>query len=146
MPRVIFMGTGEIGLPAFRWLLDSSAVVAVVTQPDKPVGRRQELQASAIKQLAIERGVPVLQPVNLRVRQAAELVRRDDLDPLQQVVFPRLALALADRPADGHVNEVEPGVQLRLPAHRARVADAEVFVLRLQPGEQLGARRAFERG
>ena len=40
--RVVFMGTGEIGVPAFRWLLDSPEyeVVAAVTQPDKPVGRQ----------------------------------------------------------------------------------------------------------
>ncbi len=71
------MGTGEIGLPAFRWLLDSPEyqVVAAVTQPDKPVGRKQELQASAIKQLAIEHGVPVLQPVKMRAPEAiAEIV------------------------------------------------------------------------
>lgn len=70
--RVIFMGTGEIGVPALRWLLDSPEieVVAAVTQPDKPVGRKQELQASAIKQLAIARGVPVLQPRKLRAPEA----------------------------------------------------------------------------
>jgi len=75
--RVVFMGTGEIGLPAFRWLLDMPGyeVVAVVTQPDKPVGRKQELHASAIKRLAIERGVPVLQPVKMRAPEAvAEIV------------------------------------------------------------------------
>jgi len=75
--RVVFMGTGEIGVPAFRWLLDAPEyeVVAAVTQPDKPVGRRQELQASAIKQLAVERGVPVLQPVKMRALEAgAEIV------------------------------------------------------------------------
>ena len=62
MTRLLFMGTGEIGAPAFRWLLDWSEceVIAAVTQPDKPVGRKQELQASAIKQLAVARGVPVL--------------------------------------------------------------------------------------
>lgn len=66
--RVVFMGTGEIGVPSFLYLLDSPEykVVAAVTQPDKPVGRKQELQASAIKRLALERGVPVLQPVKLR--------------------------------------------------------------------------------
>ncbi len=75
MPRVIFMGTGEIGLPAFRWLLATGEVVAAVTQPDKPVGRRQELQASAIKRLAAERGVRVLQPVKMRSPEAvAEIV------------------------------------------------------------------------
>ena len=66
------MGTGEIGVPALTWLLDHPEweVVAVVTQPDKPVGRKQELRASAIKQLAVERGVPVLQPVKLRAPEA----------------------------------------------------------------------------
>lgn len=71
------MGTGEIGLPAFRWLLDTPGyeVVAAVTQPDKPVGRKQELHASAIKRLAEERGVPVLQPVKMRAPEAvAEIV------------------------------------------------------------------------
>jgi methionyl-tRNA formyltransferase len=75
--RVVFMGTGEIGLPAFRLLLDSPdcTVVAVVTQPDKPIGRRQELHASAIKQLALERALPVLQPVKLRAPEAvAEII------------------------------------------------------------------------
>lgn len=77
MMRVVFMGTGEIGVPAFQWLLDASEceVVAAVSQPDKPVGRRQELQASAIKQLALARGVPVLQPVKLRAPESVvELV------------------------------------------------------------------------
>jgi len=75
MMRIVFMGTGEIGVPAFRWLLGAHEVVAAVTQPDKPVGRKQELRASAIKQLAVERGVPVLQPVKLRAPEsAAEIV------------------------------------------------------------------------
>ena len=75
--RVVFMGTGEIGVPAFRWLLDSPEceVVVAVTQPDKPAGRKLELRASAIKQLAVERGVPVLQPVKMRAAEAvAEIV------------------------------------------------------------------------
>ena len=66
------MGTGEIGVPTLRWLLDSPAheVVAVVTQPDKPAGRKLELRASAIKELAQARSVPVLQPVKLRAPEA----------------------------------------------------------------------------
>jgi len=70
--RVIFMGTGEIGVPALTWLLDGAEweVVAVVSQPDKPVGRKQELRASAIKQLALERGVAVLQPIKMRAPEA----------------------------------------------------------------------------
>ena len=75
--RVVFMGTGGIGLPALRWLLaeESVEVAAVVTQPDKPVGRKQELQASPIKQLAEQRGLPVLQPIRMRAPEAvAEIV------------------------------------------------------------------------
>lgn len=71
------MGTGEIGVPAFRHLLGAAGieVVAAVTQPDKPVGRKQELHASAIKQLAIKHGVPVLQPVKMRAPESvAEVV------------------------------------------------------------------------
>ena len=49
--RVVFIGTGEIGVPALRWLLDSDEheLVGVVTQPDKPVGREQRIEAPPIK-------------------------------------------------------------------------------------------------
>jgi len=76
-PRTVFMGTGDVGLPSFRWLLDESGceVVAAITQPDKPVGRHQELQAPAIKTLALERGVPVLQPLKMRAPEAVSAVQ-----------------------------------------------------------------------
>lgn len=61
------MGTGEIALPSLRALLDSGhEVCAVLTQPDRPVGRHQELHPPAPKVLAEKAGVPVLQPENLR--------------------------------------------------------------------------------
>ncbi len=49
--RVVFIGTGEIGLPTLRWLLkpNEHELVAVVTQPDKPAGRDQRIQAPPIK-------------------------------------------------------------------------------------------------
>ena len=70
--RVVFMGTGEIGLPCFRWLLmiQEIEVVALVTQPDKPVGRKLELTAPKIKVEALQYGVPVLQPVRMRAPEA----------------------------------------------------------------------------
>jgi methionyl-tRNA formyltransferase len=65
--RIVFAGTGEIGAPARRWLFQSGhTVCGVVTQPDKPVGRHQVLQPSAIKQIALSEGLPVMQPVRLR--------------------------------------------------------------------------------
>ena len=75
MMRVLFLGTGEIAIPTFRALLDSAYdVVALVTQPDKPVGRRSEPQPPAIKVIALEAGIPVLQPEKVRAPEAlAEL-------------------------------------------------------------------------
>lgn len=69
--RIVFMGTGEIALPTLRWLLDHAGeeggeVVAVYTQPDKPVGRKQVLTPPAIKVLAQGKGVPVFQPERLK--------------------------------------------------------------------------------
>lgn len=65
--RIVFMGTGEISLPCLRALLDSRhEVCAVVTQPDRPVGRHQEMHPPGPKVMAEEAGVPVLQPERLR--------------------------------------------------------------------------------
>ena len=48
--RIVFIGTGEIGVPTLRALLNSAhELVAVLTQPDKPVGRERKIKASPIK-------------------------------------------------------------------------------------------------
>ncbi|MDA0766907.1 MAG: methionyl-tRNA formyltransferase [Verrucomicrobia bacterium] len=74
--RIVFMGTGEISLPCLRALLDSShEMVGVVTQPDRPVGRHQELHPPAPKVAAEAAGIFVLQPERLRSEEdRAELV------------------------------------------------------------------------
>ncbi|MEI7927888.1 MAG: methionyl-tRNA formyltransferase [Verrucomicrobiales bacterium] len=65
--RVAFLGTGEIAIPAFRRLIErGSCPVLLVTQPDKPVGRHHTLTPPAIKTIAIETGIPVLQPERIR--------------------------------------------------------------------------------
>lgn len=62
--RVIFIGTGDIALPTFRQLVERGPrPLALVTQPDKPVGRHQTLQPPAIKLEALNAGIPVLQPL-----------------------------------------------------------------------------------
>lgn len=74
--RIVFIGTGDIGLPSFHWLLDHHEVVALVTQPDKPAGRKLELTPPRIKMDALARGLPVFQPPRLRAPEAVEQVRR----------------------------------------------------------------------
>ncbi len=61
--RLVFIATGDIALPAFRHLLNvGPKPLALVTQPDKPVGRHQQMHPPAIKTAAIDAGIPVLQP------------------------------------------------------------------------------------
>lgn len=66
--RILFIGTGDIGVPTLRALCDSSEhqVVAVVTQPDKPVGRAQTITAPPIKQAISTSRIPVLQPARIK--------------------------------------------------------------------------------
>jgi methionyl-tRNA formyltransferase len=62
--RLVFMATGDIALPAFHHLVENGPCpLALVTQPDKPVGRHQVLTPPAIKTAALAAGIPVLQPV-----------------------------------------------------------------------------------
>jgi methionyl-tRNA formyltransferase len=76
-PRVLFMGTGEIGLPVLQWLINAPELelVAVVTQPDKTVGRSQILTAPAPKRVAQENDLAVLQPAKVRRPEALDAIR-----------------------------------------------------------------------
>ena len=66
--RIVFMGTPEFAVETLQALVENGYhVVAVVTQPDKPVGRHQtEMQPSAVKQYAVQHGLPVLQPEKMK--------------------------------------------------------------------------------
>lgn len=69
--RVVFMGTGEIAIPSLRCLIEASGrgeldLVAVYTQPDKPVGRRLVLTPPEVKVIALDAGIPVHQPERFR--------------------------------------------------------------------------------
>ena len=64
--RLVFIATGDIALPSLRRLLKHGPrPLALVTQPDKPVGRHQTLTPPAVKTLALAEGIPVLQPVKI---------------------------------------------------------------------------------
>jgi len=66
--RILFIGTGDIGLPSLEWLLNTPKheVVAVVTQPDKPAGRKLVLTPPEVKVRAQAAGLTVLQPPKIR--------------------------------------------------------------------------------
>jgi methionyl-tRNA formyltransferase len=73
--RIVFIGTGDIALPSFRWLSDHYEVVALVTQPDKPAGRKLVLTPPQIKTEALSRGIEVFQPVKMRAPDAVAKVQ-----------------------------------------------------------------------
>ena len=75
--RVLFIGTGEIGVPVLQWLLNSTEheLVGVVTQPDKPVGRTQRIEPPPIKQAMSGTAPPVLQPARIKGEDAVSGIR-----------------------------------------------------------------------
>jgi methionyl-tRNA formyltransferase len=68
--RVVFMGSPEFAAPTLQALNERFEVAGVVTQPDRPAGRGRKLQASAVKLLAGELGLPTIQPEKLRDEEA----------------------------------------------------------------------------
>ena len=70
--RIVFIGTGEIGVPVLQSLLESPVhqLVGVVTQPDKPVGREQRIEAPPIKAALPGSVLPILQPARIKNEQA----------------------------------------------------------------------------
>jgi methionyl-tRNA formyltransferase len=75
--RIVFIGTGEIGVPTLQALLRSSEhkVAGVVTQPDKPVGRDQQIEPPPIKRALAGTNISILQPTRIKDRQAIEEMR-----------------------------------------------------------------------
>lgn len=64
--KVVFMGTPDFSVPVLDMLIKNCNVLAVVTQPDKPVGRSGKVRFTPVKELAIENNIKVLQPEKVR--------------------------------------------------------------------------------
>lgn len=97
--RVLFIGTGDIGLPSLEWLINTPKheVVGVVTQPDKPVGRKQVLTPPQVKVRALAAGIPVLQPP--KIRHAVEELKAFNPDVAVVVAYGQiLSRAVLDVP------------------------------------------------
>ena len=79
--KIVFMGTPDFAAGALRALLDAGHPIAcVVTQPDKPKGRGKTVSCSPVKELAVERGIPVLQPVKIKTPEATAALRHYEAD------------------------------------------------------------------
>jgi methionyl-tRNA formyltransferase len=107
MLRVIFMGTAELACASLKALRESAEfqVAAVVTQPDRPRGRNLKPQPSAVKALALESGLEVLQPLRAREPGFVEQLRGFHPDAIVVAAYGQiLPQAILDIPKFGCVN------------------------------------------
>jgi len=80
MTKIVFMGTPDFSVPVLQRIIeDGYEVIAVVTQPDRPVGRKKVLTPPPVKVEAIKHGIPVYQPE--KIRQSEELAQIIALNP-----------------------------------------------------------------
>jgi len=77
--KIVFMGTPDFAVPVLQGLIDNYDVIGVVSQPDKLVGRHQELKATPIKELALKYNIPVFQPVKIREEYQVVLDLKPDM-------------------------------------------------------------------
>ena len=105
MPRIVFMGTPPFAVKSLEACLGLGEVIAVVTQPDKPKGRGQEMAFSAVKTFALEKNLPVLQPVKIRGTDFAEQLRALNADVAVVTAYGKiLPKDVLDAPKHGCVN------------------------------------------
>ena len=93
--RIAFCGTPEFAVPSLRRLLaDPEFIVeAVVTQPDRPRGRGQEVSASPVKQVALEAGVQVYQPERIKRDESVEFFTRLAVDAVVIIAYGQIISA-----------------------------------------------------
>ena len=104
--KIIFAGTPDFSALHLRAIIDSKhQLLAVYTQPDRPAGRGKKLQASPVKRLALEQGIPVYQPPTLRSAQAQLCLQELGADLMVVVAYGLiLPQAVLDTPALGCLN------------------------------------------
>lgn len=103
--KIIFLGTPEFAVESLRTLVENQCeVVAVVTAPDKPAGRGQQLQQSPVKQYAVSVGLPVLQPEKLKNPAFLEELKSYQADLQVIVAFRMLPEVVWNMPPKGTFN------------------------------------------
>lgn len=103
--KTIFMGTPDFAVPCLEVLQAKTEVLAVITQPDRPKGRGHNLQASPVKQKALEYNLPVLQPEKIKTEEFTAELEKLQPDLIVVVAFGQiLSQRILDIPPLGCVN------------------------------------------
>ncbi|GAA3976906.1 methionyl-tRNA formyltransferase [Pedobacter ginsengiterrae] len=103
--KIVFMGTPDFAVASLDALVQASFnVVAVITAPDKPAGRGQKINESAVKRYAVEKGIPVLQPEKLKNPEFLEELKSYEADLQVVVAFRMLPEVVWNMPSKGTIN------------------------------------------
>lgn len=103
--RIVYMGTPDFAVEALRQLVEGGYnVVGVITMPDKPAGRGHKMQYSPVKQYALERNLPLLQPEKLKDEAFVEALRAWKADLQIVVAFRMLPEVVWNMPRLGTFN------------------------------------------
>src|SRR5699024_1181230 len=105
MPNIIFMGTPDFSVPILKDLHEAYGVDLVVSQPDKPVGRKRVMTPPKVAAAAEELGIKVFQPDNIKDASSIEVLKEADPDIIVTAAYGQiLPKELLELPAYGAIN------------------------------------------
>lgn len=103
--RIVYMGTPEFAVFPLQTLLENNYnIVSVITAPDKPSGRGYQMNMSAVKQFAIEKKLPILQPTNLKSEDFIQKLQSLKPDLIIVIAFRMLPKVVWELPPLGTIN------------------------------------------
>lgn len=142
--KIVFMGTPDFSTSILEMLIESYEVVAVVTQPDRPVGRKRTLTPPPVKKVAMAHDVPVYQPEKLSDSKTLNTLLNMEYDLIVTAAFGQLLpKALLDHPKYGAVNvhaSLLPKYRGGAPIHQAIIdGESETGVTIMYMVERLDA-------
>jgi methionyl-tRNA formyltransferase len=128
MSNIIFMGTPDFSTTVLEMLIAEHNVIAVVTQPDRPVGRKKKMTPPPVKEIAVKHGLPVYQPEKLTQSEELEQLIALDSDLIVTAAFGQLLPEkLLEAPKLGAINvhaSLLPKYRGGAPIHQA-IIDGE---------------------
>ncbi|HZW33548.1 MAG TPA: methionyl-tRNA formyltransferase [Isosphaeraceae bacterium] len=151
--RIIMLGTGDFALPTFEHLLETGHdLAALVTQPDRPQGRKQERIPSRIKLAALAHSIPIQQPEDVNAPESLDLIRALAPDLLVTAAYGQILSAeLLSIPRLGGINlhgSILPAYRGAAPVARAiqnGETETGVTVIRMTPKIDAGGILAIAR-
>lgn len=148
MSKIIFMGTPDFSTKVLEMLIAEQEVVAVVTQPDRPVGRKRVMTPPPVKKVALEHDIPVYQPEKIKDSEELQTLLDMDVDLIVTAAFGQiLPESLLDSPKLGAINvhaSLLPKYRGGAPIHQAIIdGEKETGITIMYMVKKLDARKHY---